>query len=400
MSNGVRRAYSGSMLTDETKLRRILDFDRRLNQIQDLDILLETILREARDAVSADAGTIYVAQGRELAIKYAQNDTLSRALAPGEKLIYSVFKIGINKKTIAGYAAATQEILNIPDVYSLPEEKDYTFDPAYDRLAGYTTRSVLAIPLVTNFGVLAGVLQLINARDGEGGIRPFNEEDQLFARHFAGNATMAIQRAQMTRTLLLRMIGMAELRDPKETGAHVNRVAGYAVEIYDGWAVRNGVPDKERVRNRDILRMAAMLHDVGKVAISDMILKKPGRFTDDEYKLMKSHTWLGADLFGNQQSDFDQVAAEVARSHHERWDGTGYPKGLKGGEIPLFGRIVSLADVYDALCSRRVYKEAWDEEAVLQEIREERGRKFDPQVTDIFLAVYNNIKQVASLYPE
>ncbi len=249
---------------------------------------------------------------------------------------------------------------------------------------------------------------MTNARDEGGGTdengqvnaRAFHDQDELFARHFAGNATMAIQRAQMTRTLLLRMIGMAELRDPKETASHVNRVASYAVEIYDGWAVRNGVSRKERVRNRDILRMAAMLHDVGKVAISDMILKKPGRFTEDEFQLMQSHTWLGANLFTDRQSEFDQMAAEVASTHHECWDGGGYPKGLAGEDIPLFGRIVSIADVYDALCSRRVYKEAWDEDAVLQEIRELRGVKFDPEVTDIFLAVYGNIKQVAALYPD
>lgn len=388
------------MSDNKIRMKHILEIDRQINQIQDLDILLETILREARKSVGADAGTIYVTQGEQLAIKYAQNATLSQALAPGQKLIYSVFKVDINRKSLAGYAAATKEILNVSDVYAIPAEKDYIFDATYDKIAGYATKSVLAIPLITNFGSVVGVLQLINPKNEDGKIRSFGEEDLLFAQHFAGGATMAIQRAQMTRTLLLRMISMAELRDPKETGPHVNRVAGFAMEIYDAWANRQGIPLEEKNSRRDVLRMAAMLHDVGKVAISDLILKKPGHFTDDEYKMMQSHTWLGSRLFNDAQSDFDRIAAEVAQTHHENWDGTGYPEGLQGEEIPLFGRITAIADVYDALCSRRVYKEAWDEAAVLEEMRALGGKKFDPQLLEIFFAVYGNIKQVVNLYPD
>jgi response regulator RpfG family c-di-GMP phosphodiesterase len=136
---------------------------------------------------------------------------------------------------------------------------------------------------------------------------------------------MVLQRAQMTRALLLRMIQMAELRDPKETGAHVNRVASYSVEIYEKWARSRSIKENEIQKNRDILRMAAMLHDTGKVAISDLILKKPARFTNEEYEIMKTHTYLGAKLFQDRQSEFDEVAAEVALTHHENWDGTGYP---------------------------------------------------------------------------
>jgi HD-GYP domain-containing protein (c-di-GMP phosphodiesterase class II) len=134
-------------------------------------------------------------------------------------------------------------------------------------------------------------------RDPEGNVAPFTKEDEMLVLHFATNVSTALQRAQMTRAILLRMIRMAELRDPKETGPHVNRVAGYAVEIYERWAQKHHISQHEIEQNRDNLRMAAMLHDVGKVAISDIILKKPARFTDEEYEIMKSHTYMGARLF-------------------------------------------------------------------------------------------------------
>jgi response regulator RpfG family c-di-GMP phosphodiesterase len=210
------------------------------------------------------------------------------------------------------------------------------------------------------------------------------------------------------------------MRDPKETGAHVNRVAGYAVEIYDRWAFRNGVPEKERDKQKDLLKLAAMLHDVGKVAISDMILKKPARFTEDEYKIMQTHTIYGAKLFDDPQSDLDTVAAEVALTHHESWDGKGgypgwvdpatgkilkkrrdgNPRTRKGEEIPLWGRIVAIADVYDALICRRVYKEPWDEDKVYSELRSLAGTKFDPSLIEIFFEILPRIQQIRERNPD
>jgi HD-GYP domain-containing protein (c-di-GMP phosphodiesterase class II) len=415
------------MAEEYTDFKSVLRIDSELNQIQDLDLLLERILLEARKVVHADAGSIYVKETgdagadrtEKLAIKYAQNDTTQKELPPGQKMVYSVFSVPINEKTIAGYCAFTKKLVNIPDAYAISGDAPYAFGSSYDKISGYRTTSVLAIPLVTAEGRLLGVIQVINSKDKEGRTVPFSADDELLITHFAANATVALQRAYVTRAMILRMIKMSELRDPKETGTHVNRVAGYAVEIYDRWAYHHKIPWAEQENFRDTLKIAAMLHDVGKVAISDMILKKPGRFTPEEYLVMQHHTIYGAALFDDPQSALDNISRDIALTHHENWDGTGYPgwidplteipirmdengkaQGRKGEEIPLGGRIVAIADVFDALCSRRVYKEPWDEEQVLTEIRQLSGTKFDPELVDTFFEILPSIKQIQTLYPE
>lgn len=411
----------------EPDYRAILRLDFELNQIQDVDFLLERILLEARRMVNADAGSIYVLETekepdeskRKLLIKYAQNDTLQAALPPGAKLPFSVFATEINDKTMSGYCALTKKLLNVPDVYHIPQDAPYSYSDAYDKRSGYKTISTLTFPLVTSDDRLLGVIQMINGKDKQGHTVPFTQEDEFIIIHFAANATVALERAFITRAMILRMIKMAELRDPKETGAHVNRVAGYAAEIYDRWAQRQGIEELERERFKDVFKIAAMLHDVGKVAISDVILKKPMRYSPDEYQIMQRHSLYGALLFDDPQSKLDKIAQEIALTHHENWDGTGYPGwvdpntgeilktnaegaplGKKGEEIPITGRIVAVADVFDALSSKRAYKDSWPEERVLKELLESREKKFDPQVMDIFFEIYPTIRDVFHRFPE
>ena len=395
------------MLTEKQKLEVLTTLGTELNQVKDLDILMEHILTEARRVVNADAGSIYIRERDELRFTYTQNATLQKRLPQGAKLIYNIFTIAADKSSIAGYSAVTGQALNIRDVYRLEGEVPYRFDNRFDETAGYKTHSVLAVPLKTVRQDVIGVLQVINAQNKQGDIVPFSEEDERMMVHFASMATMALERAQMTRTLILRMIRMAELRDPKETGAHVNRVGAYSVEIYEQWAKEKSISTKEIQTKRDVLRMAAMLHDVGKVAISDRILKKPARLTREEYDIMKQHTFFGAGLFIDKKSDFDEAAAQVAMTHHEWWNGQGYPghvdlattgsgfsfsvqrikpRGKRGDEIPLFGRIVAIADVYDALSSKRAYKDPWDEADILQAMEEGAGKQFDPELIRVFLS--------------
>ena len=415
------------MALETIDYKSILEIDSELNQIQDLDLLLERILLEARKVIRADAGSIYVKQTdkennvitEKIAIKYAQNDTLQKQLPSGQKMIYSVYSMPINEKSLSGYCAFTGKMVNVPDMYNIPPEAPYSFNIMFDKITGYKTISTLTFPLSTADGRLLGVIQVINKKNEQGDIIPFSEEDEFLITHFAANATVALQRAFVTRAMILRMIKMAELRDPKETGTHVNRVAGYAVEIYDRWAYNNKISNAERENFRDVLRIGSMLHDVGKVAISDMILKKPARFTPEEFLIMQQHTLYGASLFDDPQSSIDKVAEDIALNHHENWDGTGYPGwvdpatqvpiktneegkplGKKGEDIPLAGRIVAVADVFDALCSKRVYKEPWGEEEVLAEMRKLSGSKFDPALVEIFFEILPSIKQTQSLYPE
>jgi HD-GYP domain-containing protein (c-di-GMP phosphodiesterase class II) len=415
------------MAVKATDYESILRVDSELNQIQDLDLLLERILKEARGVVHADAGSIYIKETEEvgeeqidrLVIKYAQNDTQEKRLPPGHKLLYSKVSLPINKSTISGYCALTGKLVNVPDVYAISADAPYSFSPTLDKLANYKTTSTLAIPLITADSRLLGVIQMINSQDKDGNTIAFSENDEFLLTHFAANVTVALQRAYVTRSMILRMIRMSELRDPMETGTHVTRVAGYAVEIYEGWARRHGVSGAQREKFRDILKISAMLHDVGKVAISDVILKKPGRFTDEEYQVMQNHTVYGAGLFDDLHSELDALSRDIALTHHENWDGSGYPGwvnpmtkkpiktdsegkplGKREEEIPFAGRIVALADVYDALSSRRVYKEAWTEDQVLSEMRHMRETKFDPELTDIFFEELRNIQHIQSLYPE
>jgi HD-GYP domain-containing protein (c-di-GMP phosphodiesterase class II) len=217
------------------------------------------------------------------------------------------------------------------------------------------------------------------------------------------------------------MARMAETRDPKETGAHVLRVSAVSLELFEGWLERHPMSPQQAAFARETLESAAVLHDVGKVGISDLVLKKPGKLDDAEYTAMKRHSVLGAALLPGDDA-YDLAAREVALRHHERWDGKGYPGtadmaaaagdinqllelpippgGLRGTEIPLFARIVSIADVFDALSSRRAYKEPWPESKVLQTIQQESGKAFDPELVEIFVERFDRVKAAWASHPD
>jgi PAS domain S-box-containing protein len=200
--------------------------------------------------------------------------------------------------------------------------------------------------------------------------------------------TRELDRARAETLQLLALA--AEYRDD-DTAEHTERVGAIVAEI----AAELGLGHEQVA----LLREASPLHDVGKLAISDTILLKPGKLTELEYEVMKTHAARGACLLATADAPVLQLAADIAASHHERWDGGGYPSGLAGEEIPLAGRIVAVADVFDALTHDRPYKDAWPLERALEEIRRGAGSQFDPAVVDAFLAVHAPRELAAATVP-
>ncbi|MFC1933973.1 HD domain-containing phosphohydrolase [Chloroflexota bacterium] len=188
---------------------------------------------------------------------------------------------------------------------------------------------------------------------------------------------------------ILRLSRAAEYRD-KTTGTHIHRMSYYAAAI----ARRIGL----KVETVENIQYATPMHDVGKIGIPDRILLKPGSLDKDEWEIMKQHTAIGAQIMEGSHAEFVKLGEVIALTHHERWDGSGYPKGLRHTEIPLAGRITSLADVFDALTSERPYKEAFPLKKAFTIIRENRGTQFDPEVVDAFFAIENEILSIREEY--
>lgn len=189
------------------------------------------------------------------------------------------------------------------------------------------------------------------------------------------------------REAVFRLARAAEFRDP-ETGAHIQRMAHYSKLI----AAKIGLDAEQQ----ELILEAAPMHDVGKLGTPDMILLKPGKLTPEEFAVMKQHATIGWEILRDSNAPTLKIAAEIAYTHHEKFDGSGYPRGLAGEQIPLFGRIVALADVFDALTSARPYKPAWEFDRAWSFIAEQRGSHFDPQLTDAFL----QLKQEAAVIRE
>ena len=196
---------------------------------------------------------------------------------------------------------------------------------------------------------------------------------------------------EQERETIFCLARAAEYRDP-ETGAHIVRMAHYSKLIARNLGLS--------LEQQDLLLQAAPMHDIGKVGTPDMILLKPGKLTDEEFVQMKKHAEIGYDVLRTSTSHLLQVAAEIAYTHHEKFDGSGYPRGLKGSEIPLFGRIVAVADVFDALTSERPYKKAWSDEQASQLLREGAGAHFDPECVEAFFASFDEVLEIKKKFAD
>lgn len=377
-------------------------FLKRTVPLTDTYTVLDAILTEARGISVADAGTVYLAKGKELSFSAAQNDTLFPA-SEANKFFYMNSRIPIDKTSIAGYVAATGDCLNIVDAHKLPAGSEYGFNIDFDKQSGYRTKSILAVPLKNAKGEIMGVLQLINAKSGTGEVVPFTNKSEERVANLAAMAALPLERSFLISNIILRMLQTSALRDPEETAGHVYRVGGIAAELYHRWALAHRVDPEELLATKGVLRLAAMLHDVGKVGIPDSVLKKPGKLTDDERAVMQKHAALGASLFSGGVDRIDRMAKEIALYHHAKWDGSGYTgddsiKTPSRDEIPLWARITAIADVYDALVSPRCYKEPWDSAKALELMEKNAGKDFDPELVQYFIEIKDLVDTIIKRY--
>jgi putative two-component system response regulator len=206
---------------------------------------------------------------------------------------------------------------------------------------------------------------------------------------------------ELQNAVLQTVAEMVECRDDV-TGGHIDRTQKYLQILTDALLKKKRRPDFEPILQDKFFIQSAQLHDVGKIAIADSILKKAGKLTDDEYIQMKTHTTFGVSIIekigkSTSEKTFLQHAKLFAGTHHEKWDGTGYPTGLKGKEIPIHGRLMAIADVYDALISVRPYKEALSHNDAVGILEGGKGTHFDPELIDVFLSVSDNFQETAAL---
>jgi putative two-component system response regulator len=231
----------------------------------------------------------------------------------------------------------------------------------------------------------ARLANLLELRRSSQGLRDHN---QILAEEVA-KATSVI--AQREHELIVRLSKAAEFRDP-ETGAHISRMANYSLIIAEGLRLT--------AEECDLILQSAPMHDVGKLGIPDGILLKPGKLDADEFAIMQTHTTIGHAILRDSSSQLIALGAEIALTHHEKFDGSGYPAGLAGETIPLPGRIVAVADVFDALTSERPYKPAWTVERARALLEENRGSHFDPACVDAFLADWERALEVRERFAD
>ena len=201
-----------------------------------------------------------------------------------------------------------------------------------------------------------------------------------------------VEELKRTRLQVIQRLGRAAEYKDNETGMHVMRMSHYSKVISLAYG--------HSAKYADALFHAAPMHDIGKIGIPDSIMLKPGKLTDAEFAEMKKHPEIGAEILGESDSDLIELAKIVAMTHHEKWDGTGYPKQLKGEQIPIEGRIVALADVFDALTSVRPYKDAWPIEQAVDFITSQKNKHFDPELVDLFVQELDKMIEIKNRWKD
>jgi response regulator RpfG family c-di-GMP phosphodiesterase len=356
----------------EQQLSILLQFGKVINKTRSLDGVLETMASFARDLLQADRCSIFVYD--------KEKDEL------WSKVAHEIHPIRIStKKGVAAYAALSKETQIVVDAYN-----DYRFNPEVDKTTGYLTQTILAVPLLDNQENTIGVFQALNKKQGV-----FTNVDAEMLLLISNYAASAIENAILYDKLrdtqakiIEKLSSAAEFKD-QETSRHTKRVGLYSALLAEKYGLK-----KEDIYK---IELAAPMHDAGKIGIADKILLKTDKLSDEEFEIMKTHAKLGHDLLFDKENEYLKTAALIALEHHEKWDGSGYPRGLEGEEISIFGRIVAIADVFDALISVRPYKRAWSFEEAHTLLLKSGGSHFDPTLIALF---DENIETIRTIYEE
>ncbi|QHT60147.1 HD domain-containing protein [Paenibacillus lycopersici] len=363
--------------TPEELLRIIFEYTAKIGGQRSLRNVLLLMADMGREMILADRCTVWL-------IDHA-NQELFTNIAHGVQEIRVPLGTGF-----VGHSIETGECLLIEDAYA-----DERHNADNDQRTGYRTKAVITVPFVGNDGVIIGAYQAVNKQTPQGAFAQRDLEQLKLAAAYAGKSLESVmlqEEIESTQREIIFTMGQIGEGRSKETGNHVKRVADYSSVLALGLGLS--------VQEAELLRTVSPMHDIGKVAIPDAILLKPGKLTPEEFNRMKLHTEVGYQLLRTSGRKLLKTAAIVAYHHHEKWDGTGYPQGLQGEEIHLYGRITAVADVFDALGSDRAYKKAWELDRILELFREERGRHFDPRVVDVFLDKLPELLEIRERYKD
>lgn len=331
---------------------------------------------------------------------------LCKELLEVEKVIFWIYDSDTDK--ITGYMGATTANVILPARIGIigkvietgevrivnKSEEDPYYNPKVDEILGFKNFSSIYAPLKHSNNTVFGAIQVINKVNQQ----VFDEEDDemlLFVSLYSEEALTSYffedELIEMQNDIVFLLAELGESRS-KETAMHVKRVSAMCEYL----ARLLGFEQKDLT----LIKLASPLHDIGKVGIPDNILQKPGKLDDNEFNEMKNHTLIGHRTLANLQRALLKAADLIAYEHHERYDGTGYPRGLKGAEIHPYARITSICDVFDALANKRVYKPAWPKEEVVEEFERQLGKQFDPDYARMFLDHIDEFYSILAEFPD
>jgi len=339
---------------------------QHLHQTIDLDELIPQIFTEVNKAIQAEAQSIWLVDEEAGFIKCRY------ATGPESEMLKG-FAVSLSAPSVVGSSVSKRKSIIIKDA-----QKDRRRARSADEWTGFVTRSLMTVPLVLK-GKSIGAIQAVNKRGG----RLFNQEDLDLFRAIADSAALAVNNAQLLAELqtsydltLDALSAALDLRD-RETEGHSRRVVEYTARL----AEQIGL-DKQTIKN---IRRGALIHDIGKIGVPDAVLHKPGPLDGEERKIIERHPQAGYNMLSGIPYLREEI--QIVLAHQEKWDGTGYPNGLRGEEIPLGARLFMIADTFDALTSDRPYRMGRPYEAARKIIEEEYGKQFDPQAVAAFIAV-------------